>query len=60
LRRCPHRQMTAEKIWSLPVIAVFVLTRFGDAGKCSEIRGLELRPEPTPRAFVFRGLLESG
>jgi hypothetical protein len=35
------------------VIVVFVLTGFGDAGRCSEIRGLELRPELTPRAFPF-------
>jgi hypothetical protein len=42
--------MTAEKN---EVIVVFVLTGFGDAGTSSEIRGLELRPEPMPRAFPF-------
>jgi hypothetical protein len=34
-------------------VVVFVLTGFGDAGTSSEIRGLELRPELTPRAFCF-------
>jgi hypothetical protein len=37
------------------VVVVFVLTGFGDAGRTSEIRGLELRPELTPRAFRFWG-----
>jgi hypothetical protein len=40
-------------------VVVFVLTGFADARTTSEIRGLELRPEPMPRAFLFRGLLES-
>lgn len=35
------------------VVVVFVLTGFGDAGTSSEILGLELRPELTPRAFLF-------
>jgi hypothetical protein len=35
------------------VVVVFVLTGFGDADMSSEIRGLELRPELTPRAFCF-------
>jgi hypothetical protein len=32
-----------------------VLTGFGDADTSSEIRGLELRPEPMPRAFLVCG-----
>jgi hypothetical protein len=40
------------------VIVVFVLTGFGDAGTSSEIRGLELRPELTPRAFSVCGEAE--
>jgi hypothetical protein len=35
------------------VTLIFVLTGFGDADMSSEIRGLELRPELTPRAFPF-------
>ena len=42
------------------VVVVFVLTRFGDARTTSEIRGLELRPELTPRAFAFGGKRRGG
>jgi hypothetical protein len=42
--------MTARKN---EIVVVFVLTGFGDARTSSEIRGLELRPELTPRAFPF-------
>ena len=52
LRRCPHRHDDGGKN---EVVVVFVLTRFGEADTSSEIRGLELRPEPMPRAFPFWG-----